>query len=179
MLRRHPADRHPIRRRTALPATRRPGLATRLRWSCHRHPWRWWLAVSVLALGAAAATDAHLGPAERSCPAPESGPTAVAEAAGGTAAERLPAGTRGVAVPAPPGLALAAGDQVDVLATAPAEVEGTDPAGPAAVAEVVARGAPVVAVDEAAVTVAVAADEAAVVAEAATRAATTLVLTAG
>lgn len=173
MLRRHPTRRHPAR-----PPTRRIRLATRLRWWRHRHPGRWWVAVSVLALGSAVAADARLDRPEQACPDPASTTTVVADGPGVPAAERLPAGTRGVAVPAPAGLALATGDRVDVLATAAAEVEGSDPAAPTPTAEVVARAAPVVAVDEAAVTVAVAADEVAVVAEAATRAAATLVLTA-
>lgn len=62
----------------------------------------------------------------------------------------LPEGTRGIAVPAPAGLPLDLGDEVDVLATFDPSVAGDEPT------FAVARGAPVIHVGEDAVTVAVA-----------------------
>lgn len=91
-------------------------------------------------------------------------------------ASSLPAGTRAVAVPVEPGSAppVEVGDAVDLLVTVAPEVAGDGPPG-----FVLARTAPVVAVDDAAVTVAVPADVAPKVAVALSTGAVTLALTGG
>ena len=83
----------------------------------------------------------------------------------------LPPGTRGVAVPAPPGLPLRSGDLVDVLATFEPDVAGDEPTFP------VAERAVVMALADDAVTVAVPADDAARVVYALTTGVVTVVLT--
>ena len=86
-------------------------------------------------------------------------------------ASGLPPGTRGVAVPAPPGLPLRSGDLVDVLATFDPDVAGDEPTFP------VAERAVVLALADDAVTVAVPADDASRVVYALTTGVVTVVLT--
>lgn len=88
-------------------------------------------------------------------------------------ASSLPAGTRAVSIPVEAGTAppLEVGDTVDVIVAVPADVAGEGPPG-----FVLARTAPVVAVDDAAVTVAVAPDVAPKVAVALGAGAVTLAL---
>jgi pilus assembly protein CpaB len=76
----------------------------------------------------------------------------LAPAGSSVVAARLPAGTVAVAIPVEPGLVppLAVGDHVDVLVALPPEATGGGPPGFA-----LARGVPVVHVDDTAVTVAV------------------------
>lgn len=89
-------------------------------------------------------------------------------------ASSLPPGTRAVAVPIEPGLAppLEVGDAVDLLVTVAAELAGDGPPG-----FVLARTAPVVAVEDAAVTVAVPPEIAPKVAVALSTGAVTVALT--
>lgn len=112
--------------------------------------------------GAVAAVDIHRGEAVLAARLVGPGSSAVAA--------RLPAGTRGVAVPTGSGLPLEVGDRVDVLATFDDVAADGEPTFP------VARGAVVVHVGGDAVTVAVAESAAPKVAYALAAGAVTLVL---
>ncbi len=87
----------------------------------------------------------------------------------------VPHGRRAIAIPSPDGtLRLAVGDRVDVLDPSPGDVYSDDSG---AAATVVARSAPVIAVDEGSVTVTVDADEARATAAALARGTPVLTLT--